>query len=163
MEAGDAAQNGAVLPALTVAALLKEIGEQGVDSLVDVGALGMAGQKDPILSGQRAAAAEDLILLHGQLGQLRGVGRDGGHLAVLVLCAAPQGSNLGVQRSKLLQKFFYHSVFLPPAWSCSSWMRVARSSLRGTTLSTKPCSSWNSLRWKPSGRRSPMVCSMTRG
>lgn len=114
MEAGDAAQNGAVLPALTIAALLKEIGEQSIDGLVDMGALRVACQKDPILSGQRAAAAEDFIFLHSQFGQLGSVGRDSGHLAFFVLCAATQGSDLGVQRSKLLQKFFYHSVFLPP-------------------------------------------------
>ena len=34
---------------------------------------------------------------------------------------------------------------------------------RGTMASTKPCSSRNSARWKPSGSFSPMVCSMTRG
>ena len=34
---------------------------------------------------------------------------------------------------------------------------------RGTTWSTKPCSSWYSARWKPSGRVWPMVCWITRG
>ena len=34
---------------------------------------------------------------------------------------------------------------------------------RGTTRSRKPCSSRNSLRWKPSGSFWRMVCSITRG
>ena len=113
VEAGDAAQNGPVFPALAVTALLKEIGKQGVDGLVDVGAGRMPGQKDPVLGGQRAAAPEDLILLHSQLRQLRGMGHDGAHIALFVGCIAAQGCDLGIQRSKLLQKVFNHSVFLP--------------------------------------------------
>ena len=98
VEAGDAAQNGAVLPALTVAALLKEIGEQSIDGLVDMGALRVACQKDPILGGQRAAGAQDLVLFHSQLCQLGGMGRDGIHL----VAAAFQRGDLGIQRSQLL-------------------------------------------------------------
>ena len=109
VEAGDAAQNGAVLPALTVAALLKKIGEQSIDGLVDVGALGMAGQKDPVLGGQRAAGTQDLVLLYGKLCQLGGVGRDGVH----VVAAALQGGDLCIQRSQLLQNFLDHSCFPP--------------------------------------------------
>ncbi len=113
VEFGDAAQNSPVFPALAVTALLKEIGKQSVDGLVDVGTGRMPGQKDPVLGGQRATAAEDLILLHSQLRQLRGMGRDGAHIALFVGCIAAQGCDLGIQRSKLLQKVFNHSVFLP--------------------------------------------------
>ena len=98
MEAGDAAQNGPVLPALTVAALLKEVGEQGRNSLINVGALRVPGQKHPILGGQRAAGAQDLVLFHSQLCQLGGMGRDGIHL----VAAAFQRGDLGIQRSQLL-------------------------------------------------------------
>ena len=40
---------------------------------------------------------------------------------------------------------------------------AAFSSRRSTTRSTKPCSSRNSLRWKPSGSFWRIVCPMTRG
>src|SRR5205823_14989550 len=50
-----------------------------------------------------------------------------------------------------------------PAMWRSSWPVVSRSSLRGTTASTMPCSSRNSAVWKPSGRSWPMVCLITRG
>ena len=53
VEAGDAAQNGPVLPALTVAALLKEVGEQGVDGFVDVGTLGMASVRRFVIAIMR--------------------------------------------------------------------------------------------------------------
>ncbi len=56
VEAGHTAQNGGVLPALAVAPLLKEVGEQCGDGLVNVGAVRVPGQKDPVLGGQRAAA-----------------------------------------------------------------------------------------------------------
>ena len=77
MEAGHTAQNGGVLLALAVAPLLKEVGEQGGDGLVNVGAVRVPGQKDPVLGGQRAAGTQDLVLLYGKLCQLGGVGRDG--------------------------------------------------------------------------------------
>src|SRR5574343_1361568 len=41
--------------------------------------------------------------------------------------------------------------------------RRGRSSLRGMIISMAPCSSRNSLRWKPSGSFSRTVCSITRG
>ena len=65
MEPGHAAQDGAVLLALAVAPLLEEIGEQSRDRFVDVGTLRVPGQKDPVLGGQRAAGAQDLVLFHG--------------------------------------------------------------------------------------------------
>ena len=40
---------------------------------------------------------------------------------------------------------------------------VALSSRRSTTRSSMPCSTRNSLRWKPSGSFCRMVCSITRG
>ncbi len=39
---------------------------------------------------------------------------------------------------------------------------VSRSSVRVTTMSSMPCSSRYSARWKPSGSFSRMVCSITR-
>src|SRR2546430_1257024 len=50
----------------------------------------------------------------------------------------------------------------PPMWR-SNWAVVSRSSLRGTTASTTPCSSRNSAVWNPGGRSCPMVCLITRG
>src|SRR5439155_6331264 len=50
----------------------------------------------------------------------------------------------------------------PPMWR-SNWAVVSRSSLRGTTASTIPCSSRNSAVWNPGGRSWPMVCLITRG
>ena len=98
MKTGDAAQNGRVFLALTVAALLKEVGEQGRNGLINVGALRVPGEKHPILGGQRAAGAQDLVLFHSQLSQLGGMGRDGIHL----VAAAFQRGDLGIQRSQLL-------------------------------------------------------------
>ena len=98
VKTGDAAQNGRVFLALTVAALLKEVGEQGRNSLINVGAVRVPGQKDPVLGGQRAAGAQDLVLFHSQLCQLGGMGRDGIHL----VAAAFQRGDLGIQRSQLL-------------------------------------------------------------
>ena len=109
MEPGHAAQDGAVLLALAVAPLLKEVGEQGGDGLVNVGAVRVPGQKDPVLGGQRAAGTQDLVLLYGKLCQLGGVGRDGVH----VVAAALQGGDLRIQRSQLLQNFLDHSCFPP--------------------------------------------------
>ncbi len=60
--------------------LLEEVGEQGGDGLVNVGAVRVPGQKDPVLGGQRAAGTQDLVLLYGKLCQLGGVGRDGVHV-----------------------------------------------------------------------------------
>ena len=97
MEPGDAAQNGAVLFALTVAALLKEIREQRGNRFINVGALRVSGQKYPILGGQRAAGAQDLIFFHGQLRQLGRMGCDGLHIT-----ATFQRGDLCVQRSQLL-------------------------------------------------------------
>ena len=128
VKTGDAAQNGRVFFALTVAALLKEIGEQCVHDLIDVGAFRMPGQKHPVLGGQRAAGAQDLVLLHGQLSQFGRMSRDGFH----VIAAALQRGDLGVQRSQLFQNFFDHSCF-PPVWSCKIWIKVSRSWLRGIT------------------------------
>ena len=110
MEAGNAAQNGCILLALPIAPLFKEIGEQSRNGLVDVRTIRMPCQKDPILGGQRAAGAEDLILFHRQLCQLGGMSRD----AIHIVAAAFQRGDLSVQRSQLLQKFFDHSCF-PPA------------------------------------------------
>ena len=98
VETGHAAQNGRVLLALPVAALLKEIREQGRDRLVDVRTLRVTGQKDPILGGQRAAGAQDLVLFHRQLCQFGRMGRDGVH----IIAAAFQRGDLGVQRGQLL-------------------------------------------------------------
>ena len=98
VEPGHAAQNGGVFLALAVAPLLEEIGEQGGNDLVDVGALRVPGQKDPVFRRQRAAGAKDLVLLHGQLGQFRSVGRQGVH----VIAVAFQRGDLGVQRGQLL-------------------------------------------------------------
>ena len=109
VEAGHTAQNGGVLLALAVAPLLKEVGEQGGDGLVNVGAVRVPGQKDPVLGGQRAAGTQDLVLLYGKLCQLGGVGRDGVH----VVAAALQGVDLRIQRSQLLQNFLDHSCFPP--------------------------------------------------
>src|SRR6266480_5670638 len=50
-----------------------------------------------------------------------------------------------------------------PAMWRSSWAVVSRSSLRGTTMSTIPCSTRNSAVWNPSGRSCPIVCLITRG
>ena len=110
VEAGDAAQNGRVFLALTVAALLKEVGEQGGDGLVNVGAVRVPGQKDPVLGSQRAAGAQNLVLFHRQLCQFGRMGGDGLH----VTAAALQRGDLCVQRGQLLQNIFYHSCF-PPA------------------------------------------------
>ena len=66
--------------------------------IINVGALRVPGQKHPILGGQRAAGAQDLVLFHSQLSQLGGMGRDGIHL----VAAAFQRGNLGIQRSQLL-------------------------------------------------------------
>ena len=118
-----------VLPALAVAALLEEIGEQGVDRLVDMGAARVPGQKDPVLRRQRAAAAEELILHHGQLRQLGRIGGNGVHLAVLIGGVAAQGGDLLVEGSQLFQKFFNHrGVFLPlrGAAAAGSASRAAR-------------------------------------
>ena len=109
VEAGHTAQNGGVLLALAVAPLLKEVGEQGGDGLVNVGTVRVPGQKDPVLGGQRAAGAQDLVLFHSQLCQLGGMGRDGIHL----VAAAFQRGDLGIQRSQLLQNFLDHSCFPP--------------------------------------------------
>ena len=109
VEAGHTAQNGGVLLALAVAPLLKEVGEQGGDGLVNVGTVRVPGQKDPVLGGQRAAGTQDLVLLYGKLCQLGGVGRDGVH----VVAAALQGGDLCIQRSQLLQNFLDHSCFPP--------------------------------------------------
>ena len=110
VETGHAAQNGRVLLALPVAALLKEIREQGRDRLVDVRTLRVTGQKDPILGSQRAAGAQNLVLFHRQFCQFGRMGGDGLH----VTAAALQRGDLCVQRGQLLQNIFYHSCF-PPA------------------------------------------------
>ena len=93
-----------------IAALLKEIREQGRDRLVDVRTLRVTGQKDPVLGSQRAAGAQDLVLFHRQLCQFGRMGGDGLH----VTAAALQRGDLCVQRGQLLQNIFYHSCF-PPA------------------------------------------------
>ena len=98
VKTGDATQNGRVFLALTVAALLKEVGEQGRNGLINVGTLRVPGQKHPILGGQRAAGAQDLVLFHSQLCQLGGMGHNGIHL----VAAAFQRGDLGIQRSQLL-------------------------------------------------------------
>lgn len=50
-----------------------------------------------------------------------------------------------------------------PSCSASSSPTVSAISPRGTTASQKPCSSKNSERWNPLGRRLCMFCSITRG
>src|SRR6185503_18780723 len=50
-----------------------------------------------------------------------------------------------------------------PVMCRSSCAVVSRSSPRGTTASSIPCSSRNSAVWNPSGRSCPIVCLMTRG
>ena len=94
------AQNGGILLALAVAALLKEVGEQCIHDLVDVGALRVACQKDPVLCGQRPAAGQQSVLLCGKLCQLGSVVGDIGH--VLVRRVAAQGGDLFIQRCELL-------------------------------------------------------------
>ena len=51
VEPGHTAQDGGILFALAVAALLKKVGEQGRNHLVDVRALRVPSQKDPVLGG----------------------------------------------------------------------------------------------------------------
>ena len=94
------AQNGGIFLALTVAALLKEVGEQCIHDLIDVGALRVACQKDPVLCGQRSAAGQQSVLLRGKLCQFGSVVGDIGH--VLVRRVTAQSSDLFIQRCELL-------------------------------------------------------------
>ena len=64
----------------TVSALFTDFFEQRGNRFIDVGALRVSGQKYPILGGQRAAGAQDLIFFHGQLRQLGRMGCDGLHI-----------------------------------------------------------------------------------
>lgn len=113
MEQPYAAQNGSILPALPVAPLLKKVGEQGVYQLVDVGALGVACQKDTVGRGQGAALTQQCILLGRQSGQLLGMGGDGGHFIIGLV--PPQGSDLLVQRAQGLQNILDQFRFPPEA------------------------------------------------
>ena len=94
------AQNGGIFLALAVAALLKKVGEQCIHDLVDVGALRVACQKDPVLCSQRSAARQQSVLLCGKLCQLGSVVGDVGH--VLVRRVAAQSGDLFIQRAELL-------------------------------------------------------------
>ena len=94
------AQNGGILLALAVAALLKKVGEECIHDLIDVGALRVTGQKDPVLCGQCPAAGQQSVLLCGKLCQLGSVVSDIGH--VIVRRVAAQSSDLFIQRCELL-------------------------------------------------------------
>ena len=98
VEPGHTAQDGGILFALAVAALLKKVGEQGRNHLVDVRALRVPSQKDPVLGGQRTAGAQNFVFLDSQLCQFGRMGRDGVH----IIAAAFQRGDLGVQRGQLL-------------------------------------------------------------
>ena len=65
---GHAAQNAGVLSALAVALLFKKVGEQGVDVGVDLGPVGVPGQKHPILGGQGLAAGQQVGPAAGEVG-----------------------------------------------------------------------------------------------
>ena len=58
------------LPQVGFAALLKKVGEQCIHDLIDVGALRVTGQKDPVLCGQCPAAGQQSVLLCGKLCQI---------------------------------------------------------------------------------------------
>ena len=73
----------------------------------------MAGQKDPVLGGQRAAAAEDLIFLHSQFGQLGSVGV----MAAIWLsssCAPPRRQRSGRPKEQAAPEVLLSFRF-PPA------------------------------------------------
>ena len=83
VEPGNTAENGGILLALPVAALLKKVGEQVVDDLINVRPVRSAGQKHTILRRQCRAALQKSVLLRGKLCQLGCVGSQIKHLAVI--------------------------------------------------------------------------------
>ena len=129
---------------MPITALLKKIGKQVVDYFGNVRAVGAAGQKDSVLRRQRGAALQKHVFLCGKLGQLSRMGGRVRHLGIVGTAA--QRVDLRVQRFQLLQNFLDHLRFLPRVWSCKIRVKTSFNSVRGTTWSTKPCSSWNSLR-----------------
>ena len=133
---GNAAQNGGVLPALAVAPLLKEIREQRLDELIDMGPVGVAGQKNPVLGGQRLAAFHKRGAPGFQLGQ---TGSVGGAPVLLKPVFRPvhrtglQHGDLGFQCIQFLEGILNQLCFLPWVCSWSSRASVSRILSRGTT------------------------------
>ena len=126
----NAAQNASVLAALPVAALLKEIREQRIDILSDLGAPGIA--------------CHEYLLLRGQIGKLSKQ-RVAPRCKLREFCALRRAQR-ALDLLELADHRLDHARFTPPSWSLSSRDSTARICARGTIWSTKPCSCWNSLR-----------------
>ena len=104
MEEGHAAQDAGILAALAVALLLEEIGEQGIDIVVDLGAVGMPGQKDLVLRRKIGAAVQQLGAVPQKL--LAAEQRLGGSIPL-------QGGHFRLQRIGHFQNVTDHARVAP--------------------------------------------------